>query len=62
MRNIVQARKRREGDPILEGMRVWVPKLGPGRSADAQIFREGLNAIEWSAVVDSIRIPLRILI
>jgi len=46
MRNIVQARKRREWDPILERLREWIPKLESERSADAQIFRERLNAIE----------------
>ena len=46
MRNIVQARKRREWDPILERLREWIPKLETERSAEAQIFRERLNAIE----------------
>ena len=46
MRNIVQARKRREWDPILERLREWIPKLEANRSADAQIFRDRLNAIE----------------
>jgi hypothetical protein len=46
MRNIVQARKRREWDPILERLREWIPKLEAERSADAQIFGERLNGIE----------------
>jgi len=46
MRNIVQARKRREWDPILERMREWIPKLEAERSAEAQVFRDRLNAIE----------------
>jgi DNA-binding transcriptional regulator GbsR (MarR family) len=46
MRNIVQARKRREWDPILERLREWIPKLEANRSPDAQIFRDRLNAIE----------------
>jgi DNA-binding transcriptional regulator GbsR (MarR family) len=46
MRNIVQARKRREWDPILERLREWIPKLEAERSADAQIFRDRLNGIE----------------
>ena len=46
MRNIVQARKRREWDPILERLREWIPKLDAERSAEAQIFRERLDAIE----------------
>ena len=46
MRNIVQARKRREWDPILERMREWIPKLEAERSAESQVFRDRLNAIE----------------
>jgi len=46
MRNIVQARKRREWDPILERMREWIPKLEAERSAEARVFRDRLNAIE----------------
>jgi len=46
MKNIVQARKRREWDPILERLREWIPKLEAERSAEAQLFRERLNAIE----------------
>jgi hypothetical protein len=46
MRNIVQTRKRREWDPILERLREWIPKLDAERSAEAQMFRERLNAIE----------------
>jgi len=46
MRNIVRARKRREWDPILEKLREWIPKLEAERSAEAQIFRDRLNAIE----------------
>src|SRR5882672_4823444 len=40
MRNIVQARKRREWDPILELLREWIPQLESERSAEAQVFRE----------------------
>ena len=54
MRNIVQARKRREWDPILERLREWIPKLEAERSIDAQIFRDRLDAIEsLVSMVDS---------
>ncbi|HET9130267.1 MAG TPA: MarR family transcriptional regulator [Terriglobia bacterium] len=54
MRNIVQARKRREWDPILERLREWIPQLEAERSAEAQIFRDRLNAIEsLVSMVDS---------
>jgi DNA-binding transcriptional regulator GbsR (MarR family) len=46
MRNIVQTRKRREWDPILERLREWIPELESERSAESQVFRERLNAIE----------------
>lgn len=46
IRNIVQARKRREWDPILAHLREWIPKLEAERSAEAAVFRERLKAIE----------------
>ena len=46
IRNIVQARKRREWDPILEHLREWIPKLESERSAEAQVFRDRLKSIE----------------
>ena len=46
IRNIVQTRKRREWDPILEHLRTWIPKLAAERSADAQVFRDRLKALE----------------
>jgi len=46
IRNIVQARKRREWDPILEHLREWIPKLEAERSAEAQVFRDRLKSIE----------------
>ena len=46
IRNIVQTRKRREWDPILEHLREWIPRLEAERSADAQMFRDRLKAIE----------------
>ena len=42
----MQTRKRREWDPILEHLRTWIPKLAAERSADAQVFRDRLKALE----------------
>lgn len=54
IRNIVQARKRREWDPMLERLREWIPALDGERSADAQVFRDRLKSIEaLVAMVDS---------
>lgn len=46
IRNIVQIRKRREWDPVLENLREWIPQLEEDPSADAAIFRERLQALE----------------
>ena len=46
VRNIVQARKRREWDPILNGVRDWIPRLAPDDSREATVLRERLEAIE----------------
>lgn len=46
IRNIVQIRKRREWDPVLESLREWIPRLERDRSPDAAIFRERLEALE----------------
>jgi DNA-binding transcriptional regulator GbsR (MarR family) len=46
IRNIVQARKRREWDPMLVRLREWIPVLEAERSAEAQIFRDRLKSIE----------------
>ena len=46
VRNIVQARKRREWDPILESLREWIPRLETDASPDAAIFRQRLESIE----------------
>jgi DNA-binding transcriptional regulator GbsR (MarR family) len=46
IRNIVQARKRREWDPILAHLREWIPRLEAERSAEAAVFRERLKSIE----------------
>lgn len=46
IKSIVQARKRREWDPILAHLREWIPKLEAERSSEAAVFRERLKAIE----------------
>ena len=46
VRNIVQARKRREWDPILDGVRDWIPRLESDGSTEAQVFRDRLESIE----------------
>lgn len=46
VRSIVQTRKRREWDPILAGVRDWIPRLESASSAEATVLRERLEAIE----------------
>ena len=46
VRNIVQARKRREWDPILDGVRDWIPRLAADHSREATVLRERLESIE----------------
>ena len=46
IRGIVQARKRREWDPLLERLRVWLPLLQRERSREARVFAERLREIE----------------
>jgi len=46
IRNIEQARKRREWDPLLDHLRHWIPRLEAERSAEAAVFRERLVDIE----------------
>lgn len=46
IRNIVQIRKRREWDPVLESLREWIPRLEGDPSPDAAIFRQRLEALE----------------
>lgn len=46
IKNIIQARKRREWNPILDHLREWIPRLEAERSAEAAVFRERLQAIE----------------
>ena len=54
IRNIVQIRKRREWDPILENLREWIPQLEADPSHDAAIFRQRLSSIEsLIALMDS---------
>lgn len=54
IRNIVQIRKRREWDPILESLKEWIPELAKDPSEDAAVFRQRLVSIEaMIAVMDS---------
>lgn len=46
IRNIVQIRKRREWDPILENLREWIPRLEAEDTREAKIFRRRLESIE----------------
>ena len=46
IRNIVQTRKRREWDPLLERLRGWIEDLDGERSAEAEVFRERMRSIE----------------
>lgn len=46
IRSIVQTRKRREWDPIVERLREWIPQLAAEDSPDVVIFRERLESIE----------------
>ena len=46
IRNIVQIRKRREWDPILEQLREWIPQLSDEDSPEAVALRERLEALE----------------
>ncbi|MCG8461514.1 MAG: hypothetical protein MI919_34980 [Holophagales bacterium] len=46
IRNIVQIRKRREWDPVLEHLREWIPQLEREASEEAAIFRHRLEALE----------------
>lgn len=54
IRNIIQTRKRREWDPILENVDSWLPQLRSQRSKEAVVFRERLEEIQTviSAVDD----------
>jgi len=46
VRTIVQTRKRREWDPILEHLREWIPRLERERGPEAALLRGRLEAIE----------------
>jgi DNA-binding transcriptional regulator GbsR (MarR family) len=46
VRSIVQTRKRREWDPILEKTREWIPRLSGRGSGDEAVFRRRLEEIE----------------
>lgn len=46
IRSIIQTRKRREWDPILEHIDETLPKLRSQRSRDAVVFRERLEEIQ----------------
>lgn len=46
VRRIVEIRKRREWDPILENLREWIPRLEASADPDAAIFRERLVQLE----------------
>jgi DNA-binding transcriptional regulator GbsR (MarR family) len=55
IRNIVQTRKRREWDPVLERLREWIPRLQSDRSVEAQEFCARLKSIESIvSMVDSL--------
>lgn len=45
-RNVMQTRKRREWDPILDHLRVWIPQLEADPSPEAGVFLERLKSIE----------------
>ena len=45
-RHVVQIRKQREWDPILEHLNEWIPKLEKERSPEAALLLERLKAIE----------------
>ena len=46
IRNIVEIRKRREWDPVLESLREWIPRLEADPSTEAAVFRERLESLE----------------
>jgi DNA-binding transcriptional regulator GbsR (MarR family) len=46
IRNIIQARKRLEWDPLLSNLREWGARLERERSAEAAVMRERLASVE----------------
>ncbi|MCP4654357.1 MAG: hypothetical protein GY856_02950 [bacterium] len=51
IRSIVQTRKRREWNPILEKLREWIPRLESEQSPEAGIFLQRLEALEAMATL-----------
>lgn len=45
VRNIVQIRKRREWDPVLESLREWIPRLDSEGTEEARILRQRLESL-----------------
>jgi DNA-binding transcriptional regulator GbsR (MarR family) len=53
-RHVVQVRKQREWDPILEHLRDWIPVLEEDSSPEAAVFLERLKDLEaFVSLVDS---------
>ena len=46
IRHVVQIRKRREWDPILENLREWIPQLEQDPTEESAVFAERLRAME----------------
>lgn len=46
IRNIVELRKRREWDPIVESLREWIPQLEAEPTPEARVFRRRLKSLE----------------
>jgi len=46
IRHVVQIRKRREWDPILENLREWIPQLEQDPTEESAVFAERLRALE----------------
>ncbi len=46
IRNIVELRKRREWDPVLESLREWIPQLEADPAPEARVFRQRLESLE----------------
>lgn len=46
IRNIVEMRKRREWDPVLDSLREWIPRLRSEHSDEAEVLRQRLVELE----------------
>jgi len=46
IKNILEKRKRREWDPILEGLREWIPRLESDPSPEAGVIRARMESLE----------------